>query len=41
LEIVADRFCPAIGGNQLVVFDPRAIVVVTDDSADPSQDQDS
>jgi hypothetical protein len=36
LEIVADRFTPAIGGNQLVVFEPRAIVVVNDEDADPA-----
>jgi hypothetical protein len=35
LEIVADRFTRAIGGNQLVVFDPHSVVVVNDEDSDP------
>jgi hypothetical protein len=36
VEIVADRFSPGIGGNQLVVFDPRKVVVVNDEDGDPT-----
>jgi hypothetical protein len=35
LEIVEERFTPIVGGSQLVVYDPRRVVVVTDDDGDP------
>lgn len=31
LEIVEDRFTSAVGGHQIVVYDPRRVVVVTDE----------
>ena len=34
VEITADRFSPVIGGNQLLILDPRRVVVVRDDAAD-------
>lgn len=33
LEIVEDRFSAVVGGHQLVVFDPRRVVVVPDEDA--------
>ena len=34
LEILEDPFTPVVGGNQLVVFDPQRIVVVSDDDTE-------
>ncbi len=34
LEIIEDRFTLAVGGSQLVIYDPRRVVVVTDENAD-------
>lgn len=32
LEILKDRFTLAVGGNQIVVFDPRRVVVIDDNT---------
>jgi hypothetical protein len=32
LEIVEASFTPAVGGNQLVVYDPRSVVVIDDNA---------
>ena len=34
LEVLEDRFSWAIGGRQLVIFDPKRIVVIDDEDAD-------